>query len=159
LTKAQATMRLGGPQTTYVRGGLYALPAVVEGTLTYGLHLTAADSGQTWSYYPPDGYNSAVLDGGSTSSTTGIKELITIDGASTLTIDGLQRQHFRWTGVGIHGGEPFYELFPTNPAAAGGNTVKNSLIHDGSYDTTPIFGYGGGGVYGIGTIPNTTVTN
>ena len=42
LAKAQATMRLGGPQITYIRGGFYALPAVAQNNVTYGLYLTAA---------------------------------------------------------------------------------------------------------------------
>ena len=159
LTKAQATMRRGGPQITYIRGGYYALPAVTQNRISYGLHLTSADSGQTWSYYPPDGYGSAILDGGSTSSSTGIQELITIEGASHVTIDGLQLQHFRWVGIGLHGGRGFYQLFPGRTAMADSNTVTNNIIHDGSYDTTPIFGYGGGGIYAIGNIPNTTVTD
>jgi len=152
-------MRLGGPQITYIRGGYYALPAVTQNGISCGLYLTAADSGQTWSYYPPDGYDSAILDGGSTSSSTGIRELITIDGASGVTIDGLQFQHFRWLGIGLHGNRGFYELFPVNSAIADSNTITNNIIHDGSYDTSPIFGYGGGAIYGEGAIPNTTVTN
>ncbi len=28
------------------------------------LKLTSADNGTTWSYYPPDGYNTAIIDGG-----------------------------------------------------------------------------------------------
>ncbi len=159
LAKAQATMRLGGPQITYIRGGYYALPAVTQNGVSYGLYLTAADNGQTWSYYPPDGYNSAILDGGSTSSSTGIKELITIDGASHVTINGLQLQHFRWVGIGLHGGTRFKELFPASTAMADSNTVTNNILHDGSYDTSPIGGYGGGAFYGVMNIPNTTVTN
>ncbi len=159
LAKAQAKMRLGGPQITYIRGGYYTLPAVTQNSISYGLYLTAADSGQTWSYYPPDGYDSAILDGGSTSSSTGIKELITIDGASRVTINGLQLQHFRWIGIGLHGGGGFYELFPVDSAMADSNTITNNIIHDGGYDTRPIFGYGGGAFYSEGNIPNTTVTN
>lgn len=161
LAKAQATMRLGGPQITYIRGGYYALPAVTQNGVSYGLHLTAADNGQTWSYYPPDGYDSAILDGGSTSSSTGIQELITIDGASHVTINGLQLQHFRWIGIGLHGGSNTYfsALFPVLTVTAGSNTITNNIIHDGGYDTSPIFATGGGAVYGEGDIPSTTVTN
>jgi uncharacterized protein (TIGR03437 family) len=159
LGKAQATMRAGGPQTTYVRAGFYSLPAVTQNGVTYGLRLTAADNGQTWSYYPPDGYGSAILDGGSTSATTGIKELVTLDGASHVTIDGLQLQHFRWIGVGVHGGGGFYELFPGSTTAADGNSITDNVIHDGAYDLGPVFGYGGGGFYSEGNTPNLTVAN
>ena len=159
LGKAQTTMRLGGPQTTYIRGGFYSLPAVTQNGVSYGLYLTAADNSQTWSYYPPDGYNSAILDGGSTSSGTGIKELIMIDGASNVTVNGLQLQHFRWTGIGIHGGARFHELFPTSTGVADNNSVTNNIVHDGSYDTGPVGGYGGGAFYGERNIRNTTVAN
>jgi Right handed beta helix region len=161
LGRAQETMRQGGPQTTYIRGGYYALPAVTQNNVTYGLHLTSADSGQTWSYYLPDGYNSAILDGGSTDSSTGIEELITIDGASHVTINGLHLQHFRWTGIAVHGGTNTYfaQLFPAATATADSNTITNNIIHDGGYDTSPTLGTGGGGVYGDGNIPSTTVTN
>ena len=155
LGKAQATMRLGGPQTTYIRGGFYPLPAVTQNGVTYGLRLTSADSGQTWSYYPPDGYDSAILDGGSTSKSTGIKELIALDGASHVTVNGLQLQHFRWIGVGVHGGGGFYELFPAGAPTADGNSITNNVIHDGGYDLSPVFGFGGGGFYSEGNTPNT----
>ena len=85
--------------------------------------------------------------------------MIAIDGASHVTINGLQLQHFRWAGIGLHGGGHFYELFPASSAMADSNTVTNNMIHDGSYDTSPIFGYGGGAFYSEGNIPNTTVTN
>ena len=161
LAKAQTTMRLGGPQIAYIRAGYYALPAVAQDGVSYGLHLTAADSGQTWSYYPPDGYNSAILDGGSTTSNTGIQELMTIDGASHVTINGLQLQHFRWTGIAVHGGGNTYfaQLFPARTATADGTTVANNIIHDGGYDTSPTLGTGGGAFYGDGNIPSTTVMN
>src|SRR5262249_59800817 len=71
----------------------------------------------------------------------------------------LQLQHFRWTGIAVHGGGGFYELFPTGVQAATGNTISNNVIHDGSYDLSPVFGYGGGAFYSEGNIPSTTVTN
>ena len=159
LAKAQATMRRGGPQVAYIRGGTYNLPAVTQNGISRGLYLTAADSGQTWSYYPPDGYDSAILDGGSTSSSTGIEELITIDGASHVTIDGLQLQHFRWVGVGLHGGGQLSDLFPVSTTKADGNKLANNIVHDGSYDTSPVSNYGGAAFYNEGDIPNTTITN
>ena len=159
LAKAQATMRRGGPQVAYIRGGNYNLPAVTQNGISRGLYLTTADSGQTWSYYPPDGYDSAILDGGSTSSSTGIEELITIDGASHVTIDGLQLQHFRWVGVGVHGGGQLSDLFPVSTTKADSNTLANNIVHDGSYDTSPVSNYGGAAFYGEGDIPNTTMTN
>ena len=152
-------MRRGGPQIAYIRGGNYNLPSVTQNGISRGLYLTSADSGQTWSYYPPDGYDSAVLDGGSTSSSSGIKELIAIDGASHVTVDGLQLQHFRWVGIGVHGGEQIHDLFPTSTSMAVGDTLTNNIIHDGSYDTSPISGYGAAALYNGGNIPGTTIRN
>ena len=76
-----------------------------------------------------------------------------------MTIDGLQVQHFRWVELGLHGGRHYYELFPAAAAMAESNTIINNIIHDGSYDTSPIFGFGGAGSYNEGNIPNTTMMN
>src|ERR1700722_17436099 len=78
LARAQRAMKRSAAKTTYVGGGTYHL--------TRSLVLTAADSGETWRYYPPDGVNTAVLDGGDT-----VKGgVISIRGGSNITIDGLK---------------------------------------------------------------------
>ncbi|HET8708865.1 MAG TPA: right-handed parallel beta-helix repeat-containing protein [Candidatus Saccharimonadales bacterium] len=159
LGRAQTAMRAGGPQITYIRGGSYSPPAVTSSGVTYALYLTAADSGQTWSYYPPDGYNSAILDGGSTTATTGLDEMITIDGGSNITIDGLQIQHFKWIGIGVHGGEHYYEAHPDNTGMAQGNTIKNNIVHDGGYDMSVDFGYGYSAISAIYNVPDTTFSH
>ena len=72
LGKAQTAMRASSSiKTTYVRAGTYK-PAAVAGNCDFGatqgssVALSAADTGETWSYYPPDGIGTAILDGQST---------------------------------------------------------------------------------------------
>jgi hypothetical protein len=79
LARAQQAMENSSIKTTYIEGGTYN----VTSTLT----LTAADNGETWSYYAPNGVNSAVLDGGRTT------DLFSIDGVSNITIDGIKMQN------------------------------------------------------------------
>lgn len=77
-------------KTTYIRGGMYRVSS--------SLKLGREDSGETWMYYPPDGIDTAVLDGGDTVA----GGMIAIDGASNLTINGLKLQHYY--DYGINGG-------------------------------------------------------
>jgi|HubBroStandDraft_1064217.scaffolds.fasta_scaffold35828_2 hypothetical protein len=79
LEKAQSIMRRGSAGVVCLRAGTYHRPA--------SLVITAADNGETWQYYPSDGANSAVLDGGNS------VDLFSINGASNVTIDGLKMQH------------------------------------------------------------------
>ena len=79
LQRAQQAMENSSIKTTYVEAGTYHI--------TSSIHLTGADSGETWSYYAPDGVNSAVLDGGNT------VDIFSVDGSSNLTINGLKMQH------------------------------------------------------------------
>jgi len=79
LEKARDAMRRSALKTTYVRAGTY--------NRTSTLALTSSDNGETWAYYPPDGVNTAILDGGKTAN------LISFDGISNLTINGLKLQN------------------------------------------------------------------
>jgi Ca-dependent carbohydrate-binding module xylan-binding/Right handed beta helix region len=79
LARAQQAMENSSIKATYVEGGTYHLSS--------SLTLTAADNGETWQYYPPDGVNSAVLDGGNSIN------LIYLNGSSNITIDGLKLQN------------------------------------------------------------------
>jgi hypothetical protein len=79
LARAQQAMENSSIKATYVEAGTYHLSS--------SLHLTAADNGETWQYYPPNGVNSAVLDGGNS------VDLIYLDGTSNVTINGLSLQH------------------------------------------------------------------
>jgi hypothetical protein len=85
LARAQQAMENSSLKTTYVEGGTYHLSST--------LNLTSADNGETWQYYPANGVDSAVLDGGNNI------DLININGASNVTINGLKLQHFNAYGI------------------------------------------------------------
>jgi hypothetical protein len=161
LRKAQKAMQASSTiKTTYIRSGKYSPPAVSANGNTYALYLTSADNGETWSYYPPDGYNSAILDGGSTGPGSGIKEMITIEGGSHITINGLQLQNFDWIGVAVHGGAKFLGNFPITVDTASGNIIENNMVENGYGGSGEVFDvYNNGGIVGTMSVPNTTVTN
>jgi hypothetical protein len=148
LIKAQAAMQSSDTKTTYIRAGTYSGAS---------LTLSAADSGETWSYYPPDGYDSAILDGGASSSSTGGNP-ITILGGSNITINGLLIQNFKSWGIGIHGGAPSAaDGYPQSVATANSDTVTNNIITNGY--TTANNGWAGGGLWAQGQVSNLTVAN
>jgi Ca-dependent carbohydrate-binding module xylan-binding/Right handed beta helix region len=81
LARAQQAMEGSSIKTTYVEGGTYNLTSTIT--------LSAADSGETWQYYPTDGVDSAVLDGG-----TSVASAFYLSGATNVTINGLTMQNF-----------------------------------------------------------------
>jgi hypothetical protein len=106
LGKAQTAMQASSTiKTTYVRAGSYQLPMIAgcAGGSGCGLNLTAADDGETWSYYPPDGVDSADLNGGSTGDGTGLVVAVYV-GANNVTINGLSIHNFQYAGVNSGGG-------------------------------------------------------
>jgi hypothetical protein len=106
LGKAQTAMQASSTiKTTYVRAGSYQLPTIAgcAGGSGCGLNLTAADDGETWSYYPPDGVDSADLNGGSTGDGTGLVVAVYV-GANNVTINGLSIHNFQYAGVNSGGG-------------------------------------------------------
>jgi hypothetical protein len=130
LARAQQAMENSSIKATYVEGGTYHLSS----TLT----LTAADNGETWQYYPKDGVNSAVLDGGDN-----VGWMIDIKGGSNITINGLKIQNFTTYGVIVDGG---------SGATASGNTVENSDI---GFNT--VTAWNSGGIYFWGNAPNSVI--
>lgn len=150
LHKAQLAMQGGSTKATYIRAGTYTMPTVTncggQGT-TCGLDLEgSADNGETWSYYPPDGVDSAILDCGSTSSSTGLYDCI-YHSVTTLTINGLTIKKFKYGGVDSSGGSSNVTLtnnIITNGYTPGGSgnpgaitcygcgtfTITNNVIHD-----------------------------
>ncbi len=77
LARAQQLMRASRLKTTYIRAGVYALPVAAPKACNFGatdaaVALTADDDGEIWSFYPPDGYDTAVLDGQSTKGSSAI---------------------------------------------------------------------------------------
>lgn len=152
LEKARTAMQgTGAAKVTYLRGGTYSRTAT--------LSLGSADTGTTWQYYPPDGYNSAILDCGGVAGRNGI----VINGGSTITINGLQTQNTDLYGIGLHGGsseangtntsEPEFTLTGT----ASGNTVTNCIIHDVKNSSNHYANCAG--IMAFGTLPNLTITN
>jgi parallel beta-helix repeat protein len=109
LGKAQKAMQASTTiKTTYVRAGTYK-PAMTGGQCVWGnsagssIALSSADNRETWSFYPPDGYGSAILDGQSTmgnSGGTGGNGTGCAFGASQadgITIVGLQFQNYLYS--------------------------------------------------------------
>lgn len=131
-------MKGSSTKTTYVRAGTY--------NLSSGLALTSADNGETWSYYPPDGANTAVLNG--RNSVSG--GIIQLRGTSNVTIDGLKIENFVDYGILGWGG-------PNSPwggtiTLGSGNTVENS---DVGFNTASSFQTGGIAL----SMPNSTIAN
>jgi hypothetical protein len=128
LEKARDTMRASKTKTVYLRGGIY--------NRTQMLTLTSADDGETWSYYPEDGYNTAILD--ATEQPFHLESdnnIILIQGGSHITINGIQIQNYYGGGIMIHGG--LYQMWYGQPGPAykttGNayyNTIKNCIVHD-----------------------------
>jgi hypothetical protein len=138
----------GNPKFVYLRAGTYSNTA---------LTLSSADSGQTWSYYPPDGYDSAILDGGASSSTTGGNP-ISIDGGSNVTIDGLTIRNFQQWGVGIHGGQADGDGGFNNTTPVVSNTQIINNVFNNGYTSASNY-WGGGGVWQDGNATDTRIAN
>lgn len=149
LTAAQTLARASSSRKTILlRAGTWSI--------TTTLALTSADNGETWRN--ADGMDTAILDGGSSSSTTGYN-LITIDGGSGITISGLTLQNFISFAVGLHGGqaEPVAYWYNTTPFA-NGNTIENCIIQNGY--AIPINGaFPGGAIWQLEMVTNTTIAN
>jgi hypothetical protein len=138
----------GNLKVVYVRAGTYANTA---------LTLTAADNGETWSYYPSDGYDSAILDGGSTSVTTGGTPFL-IRGASNVTINGLTIQNFLPWGIGIFTGNgETVSPSSVDVGAANNITIKNNVFNNGYVNEGGNVNWSGGAVHAIGQVSNLTI--
>jgi Glycosyl hydrolase family 26 len=146
LGKCQTAMQGSSIKTCYIRAGIYQPAAITSGsncnfgdgrgsggtpTVSPGsaVSLTSADSGETWSYYPPDGYNSAIIDGQSTTGQSGDNNNGPVSGAGNglgcafgdyqatgITINGLQFERFMWSA--------FWGLDANNL------TFTNNVVHD-----------------------------
>jgi hypothetical protein len=113
LAHAQQAMENSSIKTTYVEAGTYNLTSTIT--------LSGADSGETWQYYPANGVNSAILDGGGT-----LSPIFNLENASNVTIDGLKLQHFGAMGILVGG---------TQGTINNNNTIENCDI--GSSTTAP----------------------
>lgn len=163
LGKAQSAMQASASiKTTYVRAGTYALTASSAashcdgGMGTTAIDLGAADAGETWSYYPPDGFGTAILDGGSTSTTTGVGCAFAADSAPNLTFLGMQLQRLQYAAIWANASNGLvvssntihdltvavYNVGGVAVHSSSGVTVNNNFIHDVAY--MGIGAWGGG---------------
>jgi hypothetical protein len=170
LPKAQSAMQGSASiKTTYLRAGTYALSAATGtsncdgGMGSTAINLGSADSGETWSYYPPDGFGSAVIDGGSTSSTTGVACAFAANAASNLTFIGLEFQHLQYSAIYVNSSPNLtvsdntihdltvgiFNIGGVAIHSSSGVTVKNNYIHDVAY--VGVGAWGGG-------MSNTTIS-
>jgi hypothetical protein len=112
LAKCQMAMRANSTtKTCYIRAGTYSPPAVTaHSNCEFGdpsgssIALDPRDGGETWSYYPPDGYGSAILNGQSTIGGSGKSGGGNGTGcgfgdykAAHLTINGLQFENYQFS--------------------------------------------------------------
>jgi hypothetical protein len=108
LGQCQSAMRNSPSiKTCTLRGGTYSLTAT--------LVLTSADNGETWEYYPADGVDSPILDGGGSIATA-----MEVEG-NNITINGLTVQHFTLFHLAVHG---------ATGAPVTGNTIENNLVEN-----------------------------
>jgi hypothetical protein len=118
-------------KTVYIRAGKYTPVPVPKASCMNGslsgssVRLTSADTGESWSYYPADGYNSAIIDGQSTvgqsTSTYGAGGNGTgcaFSGykLSNITIVGLQFQNYLYSAFWVNTGSQL--------------TFANNVVHD-----------------------------
>ncbi len=156
LHRAQKAMKDSSSiKTTYIRAGTYKPKTGIGCNNGAGasVYLTKTDNGETWSYYPPDGYNSAILDGQSTvgnsggSGGNGTGCAFSTDNASNITIVGLQFTNYRYSAFSADVGSnvKFLRNVIHNTRAAAwsasavstvctpGILVKNNYLYDLAY--------------------------
>lgn len=151
LAHAQTAMRAStNIKTTYVRAGTYQ-PPKNGATCLYGnsagssIELLSADDGETWSFYPPDGYGSAILDGQSTTGNSGgtggngIGCAFAASGASAVRIIGLQFERYLYAAFWGY----------QSPGA----TLSDNVVHD-----TTAASFGAGGIILVNS-PGATITH
>src|SRR6202044_2015954 len=113
----------------------------------------SADDGETWSYYPPDGFGSAILDGQSTAGNSGgsggngVGCAFGAAQVSNVTITGLAFQRYLYAGIWawaathatlsnnvVH--DTPAATFSTAgifPVASPGSVIANNVVHDVAY--------------------------
>lgn len=109
LTRAQTAMRASSiSKTSFIRAGAYA-PAIIsacEGgadTCLLDVEAGSGDNGTTYQYYPPDGYNTASITGGSTGVGVGAVNCVNLH-ANNVTFNGLHLHHCQYSMVRVSGG-------------------------------------------------------
>jgi hypothetical protein len=142
--QASATVK-----TTYIRAGSYAPAAIpnCDGTATCGIAFGAADRGETLSYYPPDGVDSADFTGGSTAFGNGLFEIINAANSQNATLNGLSLHDFQYGAIVAVGGAVNLTVenclmfnghgngYPGNPAGfqcygCANTVISHNVVHD-----------------------------
>jgi hypothetical protein len=147
LEHAQSAMQGSSTRkTTYLRPGTYARTAA--------LNFGSADNGETWSYYPPDGVNNAVLDGGGK-----VDIFRSPNNVDNLTIEGIKFQNPWDIAIEINGNggviencdigsnHDSSEVGTWSPivAVSGKNTqIKNNYVHDTQSQGIAAYAYSSG---------------
>jgi hypothetical protein len=132
ITKCVAIASTSNVKTCYLRHGFYNLSAYAVAHQCSGIsqavYINNA-SGITISYYPPDGLGSAILDGGSSSASTGMQQAFCIDGTVTGVSDdqiiGLTFDHFTGGALTIVGA--------SSPVGGTGNAFKWNFVTNEYY--------------------------
>ena len=129
-------------KTIYIRAGTYNVPSSGNtcNSNAYGLGLTAGNDGTTLSYWPPDGINKAIIDGGGTTSIG----LCIFNGGNSTSVIGLKFQNWHDVGVRVFGGSSVGQ-------GATGVTIRDNVIINTS---GTVFG---AGVELIGNVVNDQV--
>ena len=135
--KCQSEMQGSSTKTCYLRAGAFSPSST--------LVLTTADNGETWSYYPGDGVDTAIMN--LHSSIDGIY----IDGGSNITLNGIKIENMLNLGVQIDCGSTY------GFANCSGNVVENMDISGGPVN--PAEGVVQGAIFIAGFTPNHTINN
>ena len=191
LQKCQTAMQNSPTvKTCYIRGGTYTGSGVgwnAQTTTSAGgwvvneaVYLTSADNGETFSYYPGDGYNTAIFDGGAgtwsaasgaasgctqnASPTTAMGRGFYLQSTTNVTIDGLTFRNFCYGGIGLHADNTDWAqvCMPGTGANSTGNIIRNNIIYNITDHSTQC----GGDVVGYnralhvnGNVENTTISH
>ena len=162
-TKAQQAMENSSVKTTYILAGNYS-PTATESS-SFGstvLNLTSADSGETWSYYPADGSGSAQISGGDKITT-----FMSINGATGVTVNGLNISNFTAAGIYVTNGSSNADLINNtiynmseygigvddSGHAVNNTTISNNYLYNIGSNAISVYSVHGNGVN------NTTISN
>lgn len=187
LQKCQTAMQGSSTKICYIRAGTYTGGGVGYNAQTLdgggwlvkvGAQFTSSDNGETIQYYPPDGYNTAIFDGGAgTWSTTGaatgcvvnsnptgaVGWFIAGEGVNNFTINGLVFTNVCFGAVLIAGdNSDTAGCVVGNGGFARGNLIENNIIHNtsnGNAQCAGGFNFGGRAIQVVGDVQNTTITH
>jgi hypothetical protein len=164
LAKCKTQMESSSVALCYARSGTY--------TVSTMLTLSSADNGFTFSYYPADGYDSAIFDfSGQTLANPSQVDAILISGGNDITINGLTIKNPAGGGIGIHGGGTYFDVgtqwgSPSSytylsTANAYGNTIENCVIFGSTQGAieNPPYPTWLGLINAWGAVQNTTIKN